>query len=159
MSIKEKICMSGSGLIVFLVNLFLYCKFYPGAVLSMPMIGGLFFTIVPWVGGKMIDRGATRIELWEISETGKRRTLIRELSETERKIVARAFRKHPHKMNREKDREIAYAEIALRIAYKDEKQMIFPVKDDNRCFVLLGKSYGVILKEENAQKVNSIIFR
>ncbi len=84
--------------------------------------------------------------------------MIRELSETERKVVARAFRKHPRKMNRENDSELAYADIALRIVYKDQKQMIFPVKGDNRCFVLLGKSYGVMLKEENAQKVNNIIF-
>lgn len=158
MSIKEKICMSGSGLIVFLVNLFLYCKFYPGAVLSIPMIGGLFFTIVPWIGGKMIDRGATRIELWEISETGKRRTLIRELSETERKIVARAFRKHPREVNKGGASQLTYGDTALRIIYKDQKQMIFPVKEDQRRFVMLGKSYGVMLKAENAQKVNNIIF-
>lgn len=158
MSLKEKILMSASALVVFFVSLFWYCIFFSGTKAILVMIGSLYFVVVPWIGGKMIDRGATRIELWEISETGKRRTMIRELSETERKIVAWAFRKHPHKTNRENDRELAYADIALRIVYKDEKQMIFPVKDDNRCFVLLGKSYGVMLNEENAQKVNNIIF-
>ncbi len=158
MSIKEKILMSTLALVVFFVSLFWYCIIFPGTKAILVMIGSLYFVVVPWIGGKMIDRGAKRIELWEISETGKRRTLIRELSETERKTVTRAFRKHPRKMNRENDSELAYADIALRIVYKDQKQMIFPVKGDNRCFVLLGKSYGVTLKEENAQKVNNIIF-
>lgn len=161
MSLKEKILMSASALVVFFVSLFWYCIFFSGTKAILVMIGSLYFVVVPWIwiGGKMIDRGATRIELWEISETGKRRTLIRELSETERKIVARAFRKHPREVNKGGASHLTYGDTALRIIYKDQKQMIFPVKEDQRCFVMLGKSYGVMLKAENAQKVNNIIFR
>jgi len=53
---------------------------------------------------------------------------------------------------------ISYADIALRIVYKDRKQIIYPVKEDSRYFVLHDKKHGIILKEERAQKVNDIIF-
>ena len=158
MDIKEKVYISFVGTIIFSVNLLLYCKWYPSTRLLMPMAIGLGCMILPWIKEKMIHKNVMQIELWETDETGKRLNFLRELSEEEKKIVSRIFRKFPHKVNKEKGGRMSCAGVALRVIYKKQKETLYLTRENSCCFVMRDKVNGIILKEQEAQQVKHIIF-
>ena len=123
------------------------------------MIVGLGCIILPWIKEKMIHGRVVQIELWRTNENGKRLELLRQLSEEERKTISQIFRKYPHKVNKSGKKKVTCADIALRVIYKKQKQVLYLTKDDNCCFVMRDKTKGVVLKKEEAQRVNNIIFK